>query len=211
MAGFDVIACGLNVVDNVVVLPATVRRNEKHQVPRMLIQGGGPGANQACGLAALGWRTAMLTRHGDNTASRIAEAEFARHGVALDLVVHGPKARPALAVVEVDPSSGERTVFYNVDDYDWLSADDVPEAAVKRAKLVITDGYEAAAALRLLELARANGIPGVLDIETGETDKVRPLYAAASHVIVSLERGRRTTGCGKPCDVIAALAEWTDA
>ncbi len=211
MSDFDVIACGLNVVDNVVVLPETVRRNEKHEVPRMLIQGGGPGANQACGLAALGWRTAMLTRHGDNTVSRIAEAEFARHGVSLDLVVHAPRARPALAVVEVDPNSGERTVFYNVDDYDWLSADDVPEAAVKRARLVITDGYEAAAALRLLQLARANGIPGVLDIETGEPDKVRPLYAAASHVIVSLEGGRRTTGCEKPSDVIAALTEWTDA
>lgn len=211
MTRFDVIACGLNVVDNVVVLPEAVRRNEKHQVPQMLIQGGGPGANQACGLAALGWKTAMLTRHGDNTASRIAEAEFTRHGVALDLVIQSPNARPALAVVEVDPRSGERTVFYNVDDYDWLSADDVPAAMVQRAKLVITDAYEGAAARRLLEIARAIGIPGVLDVETGEAEKVRPLYAAATHVIVSLEGGRRTTGYETPSDVIAAMAQWTDA
>lgn len=208
---FDVIACGINVVDNMVVLPEIVRKNEKHAVPRMLIQGGGPGANQACGMAALGWRTAMLTKHGDNTISRIAEAEFIRCGVSLDLVVRAPGARPAVAVVEVDPRTGERTVFYNLDDYGWLAAEEVPEAAVRAARLVIVDGYEAAAARRLLELARAAKIPGVLDIETGEPAKVRPLYAAASHVIVSLEGGQQTTGKKEPADVLSVLAAWTAA
>ncbi|MBI2497417.1 MAG: carbohydrate kinase family protein, partial [Opitutae bacterium] len=123
MTAFDVIACGINVVDHVVILPDVVRKNEKHAVPRMLIQGGGPGANQACGMAALGWRTAMLTKHGDNAISRIAEAEFIRCGVSLDLVVRASGARPAMALVEVDPGTGERTVFYNLDDYGWLAAD----------------------------------------------------------------------------------------
>lgn len=211
MPPFDVIACGINVVDNMVVLPEHVRKNEKHAVAQLLIQGGGPGANQACGLAALGWRTAMLTKHGDNMISRLAEAEFARSGVALDLIVREPQARPAVAVVEVDPRTGERTVFYNLDHYGWLRADEVPVDAVRAARLVITDGYEAAAALRLLTLARAANIPGVLDIETGELAQVRPLYAAASHVIISLEGGQQTTDQREPGRVLAALALWTDA
>lgn len=211
MPEFDVIACGINVVDNILVLPEVVRRNEKHEIARMLIQGGGPGANQACGLAALGWRTAMLTKHGDNLVSRIAETEFVRHGVSLDFVIRAPRARPAFSVVEVDPRTGERTVFYNLEDYDWIAASEVPEAAVQAARLVITDGYEAAAALRMLQMARDAHIPGVLDIETGEAAKVRPLYAAASHVIVSLEGGRQTTGCESPADVLGVLSGWTDA
>jgi sulfofructose kinase len=211
MGNFDVIACGINVVDNMVVLPETVRRNEKHAVSQLIIQGGGPGPNQACGLAALGWRTAFLTRHGPNTISRIAEAEFVQCGVSMDLVIRDPLARPAVAVVEVDPRSGDRTVFYNLDHYSWLAAKDVPEGVVKQARLVITDGYERAAALRLLEIARLAGIPSVLDLEAGEADQIRPLLAAASHVILSLEGGRQATGRESPAEVLTALAQWTRA
>ncbi len=211
MSAFDVIACGLNVVDSLVVLPEVVRRNEKHAVPRLIVQGGGPGPNQACGLAALGWSTAFLTKHGDNTISRIAEAEFVRCGVALDLVVHAPAARPAVAVVEVDPRSGERTVFYNLDHYGWLDPDDVPAEAVRAARLVITDAYEHAAALRLLELAREANIPSVLDIEAGDPQRTRALAERASHVILSLEGGKQITHRDAPSAVLAALRLWTDA
>lgn len=212
MGPFDVIACGINVVDNMVVLPEIVRRNEKHAVPHLIVQGGGPGANQACGLAALGWRTAFLTRHGENTISRIADAEFARCGVALDLVARDhPHARPAVAVVEVDPRSGERTVFYNLDDYAWLGADDVPAGDVRAAQLVIADGYEYDAARRMLELARDAGIPGVLDVEGGDPARMRVIIELADHVILSLEGGRQISGEHSPTDVLTALGRWTRA
>ena len=211
MPAFDVIACGINVVDNMVVLPEVVRRNEKHAVSQLVVQGGGPGANQACGLARLGWRTAFLAKHGDNTISRIAEAEFTRCGVSLDLVCRVPQARPAIAVVEVEPRSGERTVFYNLDDYAWLSPDDVPDDTVRAARLVITDAYEPAATTRLLGLARTAHIPSVLDVEAGEPALLRPLIELATHVILSLEGGRQITRRGTPADVLTELGHWTEA
>ena len=72
-----------------------------------------------CGLplASLGWRTGFIARMGSDAMSCIARSELTRHGVLEDYFIHDESSTPGISVVEIDPSSGERTVLYSLKGY----------------------------------------------------------------------------------------------
>jgi sugar/nucleoside kinase (ribokinase family) len=57
----------------------------------------------------------------------------------------------------VDPQTGGRTIFYMAKRYHLLKAADIPLDVVRRAKLVLVDGYERDAAPTVLEAVREVG------------------------------------------------------
>jgi sulfofructose kinase len=180
----DVLVAGLNVVDVLARLPAVVRRGQKHEVAQLTITGGGPAGNAACGMAALGLRVGFLGRLGGDTLSRTARADFQTHGVSTDHLIADPDARPAVAIVEIDPATGDRTVFYTLDGYRSLTTADAGAADLTGVRLLLVDGYEAVAARTLLVRARAAGIRSVLDLEAGEPDTLRELLSLGTDVIL---------------------------
>jgi len=188
-----VIASGLNVVDILFIAPETIRPDAKHPVDQLTVQGGAPAGNAACLLASLGWRTAYLGHFGDNTLSLIARNEFTRHGVLPDLFIETPEARPAVAVVQVDPRTGERTVFYTLSGYRHLAPEDIPADAIRSARLLLLDGYEIDANLAALRIARRAGIPAVLDLEAGDPATLLEMIRLGSDAILPLEAARRLT------------------
>lgn len=207
----DVIVCGLNVVDVLFVAPPDVRKDAKHEVEHLIIQGGAPAGNAACLIASLGWRTAFAGHFGDNTLSLIARTELTRFGISPDLFIDTPTATPAVAVVEVDPSSGERTVFYTLNGYHFLERHEVPAAAIRNAKLLLVDGYETEAALAALEIARDAGVPSVIDIESGDDATLRQLLQLASDAILPLEAAQRLSGQREPDAALRHLSTLTAA
>jgi len=210
-APFDVIATGLVIVDVLVRLPSEVRRGEKHEVGDLLVTGGAPSGNAACVLGSLGWRTGYVARLGDDTISRIARSELTRCGVAEELLIADPEASAGVAVVEIDPGSGDRTVFYNLSRYHYVGGADIPLDAVKSAKLVLADGYETEAALAMLEIARGTGVPSVLDLEAGDPAVLRRLLELGAHAILPLAAAMKLTDRSEPEAALRALAQWTDA
>jgi sulfofructose kinase len=205
------VVTGLVVVDVLVQLPEAVTPNDKHEVRSLNITGGGPAANASATLASLGWKTAHVARIGHDTVGRIARAEMERCGIGRDLLIDDPDARPGVAVVQIHPSTGERTVFYNLTGYRFLRRADIPADAIRAAKLVLVDGYEAEAALAVLESAATHGIPSVLDIEAGEPETLLKLLALAGHAILPIEGARRLTGEHRPAEVLRQLARHTRA
>ncbi|MCE0483973.1 MAG: PfkB family carbohydrate kinase [Methylacidiphilales bacterium] len=210
-ASFDVITTGLVIVDVLVRLPGEVHRGEKHEVADLLVTGGAPAGNAACVLGSLGWKTGYVARLGDDTISRIARAELTRCGVSDQLIISDPEASAGVAVVEIDPASGERTVFYNLSRYHFLRKDDIPPEKIKSARLVLADGYETEAALAMLEIARAAGVPSVLDLEAGDPSVLRRLLELGTHAILPLAAACRLTDKKEPGDALRALASWTKA
>ena len=206
----DVLAAGLNVLDVLARMPDVVRRGEKHEVSDLVIQGGAPAGNAASVLASLGWRTGFIGYMGDNTLSAIARAEFVRHGVVEDFFLHDPLACPAVAIVEIDPRSAERTVFYSLANYRHLKEGDIPVKAVRQARLVLVDGYETDAALTILKAAAATGCCSVVDVEAGEPAILRQIISLATDVILPLATARQLTGRDDPAEVLGGLRHWTE-
>lgn len=207
----EIVVTGLVVVDVLVQIPESVVSNEKHEVRSLNISGGGPAGNTAATLASLGWRVAHAARIGHDTTGCIARAEMERCGISRDLLIDDPDARPGLAVVQIDPATGERTVFYNLNDYRFLERADVPEKTVREAKLVLVDGYETEAALEVLRLARHHGVPSVVDIEAGDKETLLRILELSDHAILPMEGARRLAGGEHPEDVLKRLSRHTEA
>jgi sulfofructose kinase len=205
----DVLVAGLNVVDVLARLPEEIRRGEKYEIHDLVIQGGAPAGNAACVISSLGWRTGFVGYLGDNTLSAVSRAEFVRHGVVEDFFLYDPSACPAVAIVEVDPKNGERTVFYSVANYHHLTAADIPSNAIREARLMLVDGYETEAALNMLKVASEAGCRSVVDVEAGEPAVLRHIVSLATDAILPLATGRQLTRRAHPSDVLNELRQWT--
>jgi sulfofructose kinase len=205
----DVLVAGLNVVDVLARLPDQVQRGSKHEISELCVQGGAPAGNAACAIASLGWRTGYVGYFGENTLSAIARAEFAQYGVVPDFFISDPAACPAVAIVEIDPRSGERTVFYSLANYHHLEPGDVPRQAVRQARLILVDGYESEAALAMLEAAQGTSCRSVVDVEAGDPATLGRIIALATDAILPLAAGQLLTGQTDPVDVVRELSRWT--
>ena len=205
----DVLVTGLNIVDILVRLPEKVQHGEKHEVRDLLIQGGAPAGNAACLLASLGWRTSFIARMGNDTLSGIARSELTCHGVIEDYFIPDASASAGVALVEIDPATGERTVFYTLNGYRSLKRSDIPTAAVKRAKLILVDGYETEAALTMLQAAQGTACRSVLDVEAGDPTILRQLIELGTDIILPLSTAKRSSGESDPVAVLKKLSAWT--
>jgi sugar/nucleoside kinase (ribokinase family) len=205
----DVLVTGLNIVDVLFRLPAKVNQGDKHEIQEMVIQGGAPAGNAACLLASLGWRTGFVARIGNDTLSTIARAELVRHGVLEDFLIHESACSPGSAVVQIDAMNGDRTVFYSLQSYCSLKREDIPVAEVRRAKLILVDGYEVEAALAMLEAVEGTSCKSVLDIEAGNPDELRRLVELGTDVILPLQAARRLSGEENACAALQKLSTWT--
>jgi len=208
---FDAVALGLNIVDVLVRYEGEVRLGEKHEAQQLLVQGGAPAGNAACVMAALGLRTGFLGHFGENSLSLVAREEFRRCGVSEELFVFSAGARPGVAVVQIDPESGDRTVFFNLTDYHWVSESDLPLNIGQESRLVLLDGYNPQGAIPLLERAKTAGRHRVLDLEAGEPELLNRMLALGSDAILPLGGARLLTGAERPEDVLAELAGRTEA
>lgn len=191
---FDVVVSGLNVVDLLFKLPEHFVTDSKHEVDTILLQGGAPAGNAASVMAMLGLNTAFLGYRGDNTLSVVAESELQRCRVDTQLMLDNPVHAPAIAVVQINPKNGERTVFYSLANYSALAVSDIDSDSIKNSKLVFVDGYNVDTNIALLEVAQKFGIPSVLDIEAGDKDKLKTMLKLGSHCILPLECAQFLTG-----------------
>jgi sugar/nucleoside kinase (ribokinase family) len=188
------LAVGLNVVDILVQMPAEVRHGDKHPVDHLVVQGGGPAGNAACTAAALGVPTAIAARMGTDTLSAIARAELARCGVGAGALIEDPGARPAVSVIQIDPATGERTIFYNTSGYRPLRPGDLSPERFGRPELVIVDAYDPAGARMALERAREVGAASVLDLEAGPAEELWGLLGLGTDAVLPRAAAERLTG-----------------
>jgi sulfofructose kinase len=209
MEPFDVIGIGVNAVDVLLRMPARVPPGGKYQVNDLLLQGGGLAATATCVCAALGWRAGYVAKLGDNMLSRIACFEYEARGIRPDLFIESPAARPCIALVQIDAQTAERTIFYNLDEYEHLRPVDLPVEALQQAKLLMLDGYEPAAVEAALQIVQHTACRTVLDLESGDPDAFRRMIALGTDVILPLATARALTGYDSPDNVARTMAAMT--
>ena len=191
---FDVIVSGMMVVDILTEVPSQIKPGTKHEVPKIIIQGGAPAGNAACVIAQNNLKTAFLGYKANNTLSLIANEELKKCNVDTSLLIEKEHFQPAIAVVEVNPENGDRTVFYSTNKYKPLQIQDINEDCIKNSGLLLVDGYDVVGNLALLKIAKKYNIPSVLDIEAGDIAILKEMISLGSHIILPLEGAQLISG-----------------
>jgi sulfofructose kinase len=149
-------------------------------------------------VARLGGEAWLAARLGDDAVGRMVVAGVEAEGVDCSLVRLTPGGRSAFSSVYVD-AAGERQVV----SFRGEGLDDSPDliAGAPTLDAVLADTRWTPGNHAALELARARGIPAVLDAEAPIDPALLPL---ASHVAFS-RQGLASVAEGDPAEAIAAL------
>lgn len=155
--------------------------------------GGGMAATASVTVARLGGRAALWGRVGKDEAGEHIRDGLARRGVMTDVIRQIDGAQSPVSAVVIGNKGARQAIVFpgrNLDnDASWLPLDRIADASG-----VLVDPRWPQAAMPVLERARANQIPGVLDADIGPTPIPRELVELSSHAIFSL----------------AGLAQYTD-
>ncbi|HSE36185.1 MAG TPA: PfkB family carbohydrate kinase [Blastocatellia bacterium] len=162
---FDAVALGLNAVDHLIVVPHYPAFNSKVSLVSHTIAPGGQCATAMVCLARLGMRARYIGKVGSDDLGRLQIQSLESEGVESSWVMVVEGADSQIAFIVVDQASGERTVIWHRDERLMIGADEVDQAAVTSGRALLLDGHNVAASIAAAQIARAAGIPTVLDID----------------------------------------------
>jgi sugar/nucleoside kinase (ribokinase family) len=154
-----VVAVGLCTVDLVQRVGALPVPGEKVQSLSVEVAAGGPAANAAVAIAALGGRARLVTVLGEHPLARLAAEDLVTCGVDLADALPTRKAPPPVSAVSVRTSDGERTVV----SHNAKGVRTPPKVDLTDADAVLVDGHHPELALHAVRTARDRGVPVVLD------------------------------------------------
>jgi sugar/nucleoside kinase (ribokinase family) len=207
------ILCVGQMVADVVVRPVRAMPAPLDLVEDLQLVPGGCATNTACVLAKLGIETALSARIGQDALGSAILSEVAACGVGVAGVIRDA-AVPTSAVIVMVAPDGERTFLYRKGGNERLAADDIPDSAFQRARIVHVGGAMKLACLdlpALLHRARAAGCTVALDTDWDPSgrwmDALRAPLALTDYLLTNEEEGRMLTGCPNPTDAGAALLE----
>ncbi|MDA5558012.1 PfkB family carbohydrate kinase [Shimia sp. MMG029] len=196
-----ILCVGAAVVDFVFHLPVLPTRAEKYGTEEANIVGGGCAANAAVAIARMGGAAVLGARLGEDSIGDMIVADLAREGVDVSNVTRTEGAQSSYSSVLID-AQGERQIV-NFRGAGLVLATDWFDSLTDLGA-VLTDTRRVDAALAALTLARARGIPGILD---GEAPINPALMGAASHVALSMQGLRALYPAAGIEDALLQIAE----
>ena len=124
---------------------------------------GGPAANYACAASRLGLKPASLSTVGDDEAGQIIIDGFESFGVATEHVLVKSGVDTHFTVILVEPS-GERSIIV-VPMYDQRYSDETLQQALSQVRAMHIMPSNADSFVQMAEIARANGVLVMIDVE----------------------------------------------
>lgn len=170
-------------VDLLLTVPAYPPEGGEAIAGGQVQQLGGSATNTAICLARLGIGARMIGRVGADAFGDSALTDMARAGVDTGCITRDPEEPTQLNLVVVS-RSGERTMFAYRGANARLSPEQITAEALAGAGLVHLSGYsllqspQRDAALKLIALAEAQGLPVTLDIPAGIAGEIGALVRA---------------------------------
>lgn len=178
----DLVGVGLNATDTLIPLATYPARGSKVEYSSVSVMPGGQTATAVVACRTWGLTTRYVGKLGDDDAARLHREAFARAGVETRLATVSGAASPQSLILVDD--GGERTVFCRRDDRLVLHPEELDRAWIERARALLIDGHDTAAATLAAKWARAAGIPVIADLD--ETyPGIDELIAHIDYLIVS--------------------------
>ena len=190
----DVIGLGVSTLDILSLVEAFPSGDEVQRAAAVAVQGGGPVSTAIVTAAALGARTAMIDRLGDDWRGATIMAEYRQAGVGTDFLEVVPGATSSIATILVRRTDGARAIAYCPGTTPEVSPADLPEDAIRTAKLLHINGRYPEACLHACQLARQAGVRVSFDGGAHRyRPEIRPLVGLTDICIVALDFARQYT------------------
>lgn len=203
---FDVLGLGVVAIDDVVYVELYPPADGKARIIERVRRPGGLAGAALAAAANLGSHVAYAGRLGSDPLSAEARRALVAAGIDVTHVVTEPQARPYASVVVVDRTARTRAVMFEKAACGGAHPD-LPDASViRRARVLLIDGYGVDGMLRAARIAREGGAAVVADIEDEDVGVVADaLIRAADHVVMSMRTAQRITQAASPDEATAGL------
>ena len=171
--------------------------DEKVGMKRLVRQGGGLIGTASYAIGRLGARVALAGTWGDDEGGAHNRRELSGVGVDLTGVHEIPGTATAFAFCVIEEATGRRTIFYRhgtAGTYDpaWLDRE-----AIARSGALLVNAAHPQAAEEALRVARAAGVPSVVDAEGRRREEDR-LVTDCDYLVPSREFALQSTGESDP-------------
>jgi sugar/nucleoside kinase (ribokinase family) len=160
---FDVVGLGECSLDFVAVVSAPIAPDTKLPVERFEALPGGQTTTALVACARLGHRVRYVGALGDDDAGSAIERALRKESVDV-VAVRRPGVPSRVAVVLVDAATGRRTVLERRDSGLDLQPDEI-EPVVTSGRVLLIDAVDVEAAIAAARIARAAGVPAVVDVD----------------------------------------------
>ncbi|MBP1583690.1 MAG: hypothetical protein J6866_07030 [Victivallales bacterium] len=188
----DFVSLGFCSNDYVSLVPE-IPLDNKIQMLKHLVQGGGPAANAAVTAARLGRSTAFLSTVGDDDPGRRIVRDLQAEGIETAGMVVRPGCESAIAYCWINEKTGQRSIVWTRGNLPELQANEVNLDTVRQAKVLHLDGHNPVGALAAAQAAKQAGVLVSLDAGTLR-DGVPPLLPYVDLLIASETFARKFTG-----------------
>jgi sulfofructose kinase len=197
MFEFDIVGLGLNATDTLLVVSKFPAYAGKTRILDEVLSPGGQVASALVTCARLGLRTKYLGTVGDDERGRIQIESLRAAGIDLQHVQLRAGCPNQSAYIVIDQSTGERTIFWRRDDCLRIDPGEITAGQIAGARLLLIDGHDTAAVSHGAAIARAHGIPVVVDVDTiyAGFDRVLP---CVDYLVASSEFPSAWTGENDP-------------
>jgi len=197
-----ILCAGMAVLDEVFRVDRFPAANSKAQAGEFASVFGGCAANAAVAITRLGGRAQLAAALGDSAddvGERILKV-LAREGVACPGIVRVAGATSTVSSILVD-AAGDRIIVSHCDERLFAAVPTDPAGLVAHIDAVLADNWLPDLVAPICEVARARGIPVIIDGD-GPMPDASVLIRLATHLVFSAEGLRATTGID---DLAAAL------
>lgn len=206
---FDVVGLGENSVDLLAVAPVFPRPDTKQTLTALRPLVGGQAATAMVACARLGWRARYLGGVGDDEDGRRVVAALGDEGVDVQVRVRAgtPTRR---AVVLVDGRTGRRAILEHREPAVALRPEELDEALVTSGRVLLVDARDVALSCAAARMARASGVPVVLDVEASAPG-IDDLLQLANVIVAAATFPDAMAGGRTPGVALRRLAKATGA
>jgi sulfofructose kinase len=166
----------LNATDTLLLLPKFPAYAGKVPFTEEILSPGGQVASAMVACAKLGLRTKYIGTVGDDERGKVQMESLLGQGINLDHVQLRKNCPNQSAYILIDHTTGERTVLWRRVDCLRIDPQEITPEQITCARMLHIDGHDTAAVARAAEIARKNGIPVTVDVDTiyPGFDKVLP-------------------------------------
>lgn len=171
---FDVVGVGENSLDILATVPHWPSPDEKLELLNVATLPGGQAASALVGCARLGCRTQYLGVFGDDEHGISVERTLRAEGVDTRACLTA-RAPNRSAFIVVDLSAGTRAVLWRRDPALQWPDTSTFGGRVTRARSLLVDTSDMAAAIAAAQAAKKAGVPTIVDVDRSEPEVDRLL------------------------------------
>ncbi|MCL1594273.1 MAG: PfkB family carbohydrate kinase [Actinomycetia bacterium] len=196
-------------LDTVFRLPYQVTPGAKHAAIGLDSLVGGPAANAAAAIVALGGSAVLISKVGTDAAGAVVISTLERGGIDTGGVrrVDGPTSQSAVVVDD----AGERTIANHTPSAITDTTDLPVVSDIEGSDSVLVDARWSSGAERVVAIARDLGVPCLADIDLVDNVDVAPIITGATHVVFSRAALATLTGISDDEGGLRKIARTTSA